>query len=213
MVGDGLELLHQLPRWCRAECLTYNPIEVAERLAGDEGFAYAPLLFGYTNYSRQGYRPHRLRYIDMPVRAPGQRRPARCSVVPGWPLWRRRPRFTQAIDFAFWVAGREAQCGVYFDGGGQPGHAAAWDDDRLNAATLDFFRGTRATLEGAWMRPRQAGFVDFQDAVSPLVTACLRGDLTDDDLIAALDERARHWWTSGDREQPRLGQEVRGADH
>ena len=65
---------------------------------------------------------------------------------------------------------------MYFDGGGQPGHAAAWDDDRLNAETWDFFRGTRATLEGAWVRPREVGFPDFQDEIAPLVTACLAAD-------------------------------------
>ena len=87
------------------ECLTLNPIEVAERLAEGDHYAYAPLLFGYTNYSRPGYRAHRLRYVDMPVRAPV--RPDRCP--PGRGRYRRRGRSTQvpaAVDFAFWVAGR-----------------------------------------------------------------------------------------------------------
>ena len=60
----------------------------------------------------------------------------------------------------------------------------------MNAATWDFFTGTRATLEGAYVRPRLAGFVDFQDQASPLVTATLRRELTDADLVRRLDELA-----------------------
>ena len=97
---------------------------------------------------------------------------------------------------------------MYFDGGGQPGHAAAWDDDRLNAETWDFFRGTRATLEGSWVRPREVGFPDFQDEIAPLVTACLRRQIDDDTLIRALDSAtARHLAPPEDRRV----EEVAGA--
>jgi multiple sugar transport system substrate-binding protein len=61
-----LDLMHRLaervPRWC----LAANPIEVAEALSGEERWSYTPLAFGYSNYSRAGFRPHRLRYVDMP---------------------------------------------------------------------------------------------------------------------------------------------------
>ena len=72
LVRECLDLLHRLTGSVPPECLTLNPIEVAERLAEGDHYAYAPLLFGYTNYSRPGYRPRRLRYVDMPVRAPGE---------------------------------------------------------------------------------------------------------------------------------------------
>ena len=50
--------------------------------------------------------------------------------------------------------------------GGQPGHAAAWEDDAVNRAAADFYRATRQTLEGAWVRPRHDGYMHFQHAAS-----------------------------------------------
>jgi multiple sugar transport system substrate-binding protein len=193
VVEQCLALLHELTAAVPAECLTLNPIEVAERLSTGDHVAYAPLLFGYTNYARAGYRPHRLRYVDIPVLTPGAAPAGSLLGGAGIAVVAATRRPEEAVDFAFWVAGAEAQTGVYFDGGGQPGHALAWEDDRLNRETGDFFRGTRATLEGAWTRPRAVGFVDFQDTIAPLVTDCLAGRLDDASLVEALDAAsARH---------------------
>jgi multiple sugar transport system substrate-binding protein len=94
----------------------------------------------------------------------------------------------EALEYAFWLDSAAVQSGVYFDGGGQPGNAVAWDDDRTNAETLDFFRATRATLEGAYLRPRHRGYIALQDAASPLVTRALEGGLTDDQLVEQLND-------------------------
>ena len=96
----------------------------------------------------------------------------------------------EAIAHAFWLDSPAVQAGAYYDGGGQPGHALAWESDRLNADSLDFFRGTRATLEGAYVRPRSAAYMHLQDTVSPLVTAALTGELSDAALVARLNEAA-----------------------
>ena len=80
------------------------------------------------------------------------------------------------------------QSSAYFDGGGQPGNAEAWEDDRTNAETLDFFRGTRATLEGAYLRPRTATYIELQDRASPLVTAALAREITDAQCIRQLND-------------------------
>ena len=95
-----------------------------------------------------------------------------------------------ARAFAFWVASSKTQRGVYYDAGGQPGNAAAWSDERLNADSLDFFSGTRATLEGAYLRPRFVGYIEFQDRVSGWVTAALRGEIGDAALIARMHDAA-----------------------
>ena len=66
MLTRAMELLTRLARLVPAENAGFNPIQVADVLAESDTFAYAPLLFGYTNYSRAGYRSHRLQYIDIP---------------------------------------------------------------------------------------------------------------------------------------------------
>jgi len=81
----------------------------------------------------------------------------------------------QAIDFTYWIAGGDIQKGLYAASGGQPGHADAWEDDAVNAATADFYRGTRATLEAAWVRPRYDGYMTFQQSASDRINAGLTG--------------------------------------
>jgi multiple sugar transport system substrate-binding protein len=184
----ALDLLHRLAELVPPDCLTQNPIQVAEALAAGDRWCYAPLLFGYTNYSRAGFRTHRLRYTDIPMinGALGGSLLGGAGIA----VSARSARLEAARRFAFWVASADVQRGAYFDGGGQPGHGAAWDDDRLNAETLDFFRGTRATLEAAYLRPRFHGYLEFQDTASPWVTATLRGELTDTELLRRLDAAA-----------------------
>jgi multiple sugar transport system substrate-binding protein len=183
-----LDLMHRLTERVPGWCLSANPIEVAEALAADDRWSYAPLLYGYSNYSRAGFRAHRLRYTDMPA---GPRGVAGSQLGgAGVAVSARAGDVDAARAYALWVASPAVQAGVYYDAGGQPGYAPAWDDDRLNADSWDFFRGTRQTLEQAWVRPRTAGYIAFQDTVSPWVTATLQGELTDAELLRRAGELA-----------------------
>jgi multiple sugar transport system substrate-binding protein len=181
----ALALLHELFELVPRDNLEFNPIQVADALATGDRWAYSPLLFGYTNYSREGFRPHRLRYVDIPASALGV-----CGSLLGGAgiAVSARTRFLpEARAHAFWLASAEVQAGVYFDGGGQPGNSVAWEDDRTNAETLDFFRGTRATLEGAYLRPRSVNYIGLQDRLSPLVSRALTGEISDADCVAQLN--------------------------
>jgi multiple sugar transport system substrate-binding protein len=180
----ALALLHRLADLVPERNLADNPIEVAEQLSRGDQWAYAPLLFGYTNYSRTGFRAHRLRYVDIPA---GPQGPVGSLLGgAGLAVSAQSRQQEAARAFAFWVASADVQRGVYFDGGGQPGNRLAWEDERTNRETWDFFRGTRATLEQAYLRPRSTRYLDFQDTVSPLVTAALMGEITDRQLIATM---------------------------
>ncbi|MBB6627715.1 extracellular solute-binding protein [Nocardioides sp. KIGAM211] len=183
-----LDLMHRLAERVPDWCLAANPIEVAEALSAGDTWSYAPLAFGYTNYSRAGFRPHRLRYVDIP-RGP---RGVAGSLLggAGVAVSAHASDLDAARAYALWVASPEVQAGVYYDAGGQPGYAPAWDDDRLNADSWEFFRGTRQTLEQAWVRPRYAGYIEFQDTTSPWVTAALRGEITDAELVRRMSEQA-----------------------
>ena len=197
MPGDGeflpeaaglaaLERLHEFAALVPADNLEANPIQVADALAEGDRFAYSPLLFGYTNYSRTGFRANRLRYIDIPTGSRG----VRGSLLggAGIAVSARSPNRAAAIDHAFWLASAPVQAGAYFDGGGQPGNSVAWDSDSTNHVTLDFFRGTRETLEGAYLRPRHPRYIELQDAASPLVTRALRGEITDVAAIRTMND-------------------------
>ena len=152
-------------------------------------------MYGYSNYSRAGFRPHRLKYVDMPS---GPRGVSGSQLGgAGVAVSARSRDLAAARAYALWVASPDIQSGVYYDAGGQPGYASSWEDDRLNEDSWDFFRGTRATLEGAWVRPRTAGYMEFQDTVSPWVTEAMAGRLTDTELVRRAVELAERLLVAG----------------
>jgi multiple sugar transport system substrate-binding protein len=61
VIGDNvgqcaLERLRQLSQCSLPEASTMNPIAIWERMSSSNDVAYSPLAFGYSNYSRVGYR-------------------------------------------------------------------------------------------------------------------------------------------------------------
>jgi multiple sugar transport system substrate-binding protein len=190
-LAEAMETLRRLAALVPEACSAWNPIQTADALSSGDRFAYAPLLYGYTNYSRAGFRPHGLKYTDIPASREGVRGAILGGAGIAVSAFTKHPE--QAIDHAFWLDSAPVQEGVYFDGGGQPGNAVAWDSDRTNAACLDFFRGTRATLEGAYVRPRFVHYIELQNTLSEFVTEALLGRLTDDQLCERLDEGVAEW--------------------
>jgi multiple sugar transport system substrate-binding protein len=180
-----LEDLHRLADLVDPACLEENPIQIAERLAGDDRWCYAPLAFGYTNYSRAGFRRHRLAYVDMPAGIGGVR--GSCLGGAGIAVSAQTRHPEAAVEHALWLASGDVQRGVYYAAGGQPGHLAAWEDDALDEDALAFFRNTRRTLEGSWVRPRFDGWLDIQDQAGLLINRALRREISDEACLAAAD--------------------------
>jgi multiple sugar transport system substrate-binding protein len=158
-----IRLAERVPAWCAGA----NPIDVAEVLATTDDHAVAVALFGYTNYSRVGFRAHRITYDDIPSfdgRASGSELGGAGIAVSSAT---EHPELAVAI--ALTLAGGEVQSGPYTAGGGQPGNLHAWRSDARNAETANFFRNTLRTLERAWVRPRVLGWPDLQLAISHVV--------------------------------------------
>jgi len=157
-------------------CLSLDPIGIYEWMGRTaEAPAYSPFGYGYTNYSREGYCPFPLDFAD----APGLRGNDPSGTVlggAGISVSASSTHRNVAADYAFWIAGATCQEGMYFDSGGQPGNAVAWESDRCNAACRNFFRATRRTLDTAWLRPRYDGYMGFQESAGDIVHAFLRGD-------------------------------------
>jgi multiple sugar transport system substrate-binding protein len=148
------------------QCLAIDPIAVFEAMAQpDARIDCVPLIYGYVNYAWQGFRPVRLGFADIP-RFQGHGPVGSALGGTGIAVSARTAHPKEAFDFAVWVADAEAQRGSFAAAGGQPGHAAAWEDAAVNATAGDFYRATRATLEGAWVRPRHDGYMPFQHAAS-----------------------------------------------
>lgn len=163
---EAVERLRTLMRLVDPVCQEQDPIAAFDEMANPASrVACAPLIFGYVNYAWEGFRPVRLRFADIPS-FPGHGPRGAVLGGTGMAISARTAHAREALEFALWSAEPATQAGVYAMAGGQPAHPAAWESTEVNAKAGDFYRATRKTLEGAWVRPRHDGYMPFQDAGS-----------------------------------------------
>ncbi|MEH3158122.1 MAG: extracellular solute-binding protein [Sphingomonas taxi] len=152
---------------------TQDPIAVLDAMgAADSSVAVAPYIYGYVSYARADFRAARIAFADLAPLGPDGLAGSALGGT-GLAVSARSAHVAEARAFALWVASGAVQSGLYADHGGQPAHDAAWRDPAVNAAAGDFYTGTRATLDAAWLRPRHAGYMRFQDEASQLIDAAL----------------------------------------
>lgn len=173
---EVLEMIGEIAALVDPLCIEMDPIAVSERMAAEGSrIACSPLIYGYVNYAIDGFRPHRLVFANIP--AAGKEGVVGSALGgTGIAVSAFSAHQSEAIDFAYWIASADVQRGPFAAAGGQPGHDAAWVDNTVNAATGNFYRGTRDTLEGAWVRPRHDGYMAFQQAASERINQFLTGE-------------------------------------
>lgn len=179
---EALEQLVTIARLVPDSCLSMNPIDVLERMSSDEQLVYAPLVYGYVSYARDGFREARIEFGNIP-QVCGSALGGTGIAVSARSLSREA-----AVEVAFDLASSETQRGLYASHGGQPVHLAAWDDDVVNKQSHDFYRNTRATLDASYVRPRFDGYVAFQEAAGKLVVLAIRRELSIASAVARLNE-------------------------
>jgi multiple sugar transport system substrate-binding protein len=164
--SEVFETMREIAALVEPACFEMDPIAVSERMAETNSrIVCAPLIYGYVSYAVDGFRANQLAFADIPV--VGSNGPIGSALGgTGIAVSAFSKARDAAIDFAYWVASGDVQRGPYAAAGGQPGHAAAWEDQTVNEATGNFYRDTRATLQGAWVRPRHDGYMAFQQAAS-----------------------------------------------
>ena len=187
VAAAACEQLRALMQLIDPQCMTLDPIAVFEAMAQPRSrIDCVPLIYGYVNYAWADFRAVRLGFADIP-RLEGRGPIGSALGGTGIAVSARTAHPTEAFDFAVWVADAEAQRGPFAAAGGQPGHAAAWEDDTVNATAGDFYRATRATLEGAWVRPRHDGYMAFQHAASLRLNAGLQTGQGGREIVQALN--------------------------
>ncbi|RRY13405.1 extracellular solute-binding protein [Brucella anthropi] len=192
-VEDGsqaFEQLREITSLVKPECFGMDPIAVFEEMAKPESeIACSPLIYGYVNYAMRGFRERLIRFADIPAGAAGVAGSALGGTGIAVSALSKHPE--AAIDFAYWIASGDVQKGLYAASNGQPGHADAWEDDIVNSSTSDFYRDTRATLEGAWVRPRHDGYMPFQEAASERINKGLLDNEKAEVVVADLNRLFR----------------------
>lgn len=171
-------------------CFGLDPIAALDAMTESDDFACCPLVYGYVSYALAGFRPRRLAFAD--IACVGSSGPLG-SVLGGTGIAvsARSEQREAATRFAYWITSAEIQRGPYAGAGGQAGHGAAWRDGAVDAAANGFYLGTRATLEGAMLRPRHDGYMAFQDKASRLATDLLRARAPAKRIVAEINRLAR----------------------
>nr|MDJ0701627.1 extracellular solute-binding protein [Woeseiaceae bacterium] len=162
----ALDRLKMLADRVPAEFFDLNPIRTLEYMSRSDEYAYAPWTYGYSNFSRPGYAPNLLEFgdvIGIEADSPGATMLGGAGLAISAEC--RYPDIAKA--FLEFTGSAAIQNGIYFESGGQPGHRSAWTNPSLDNQCSGFFSRTLPTLDRAFVRPRYAGYLDFQD------TACL----------------------------------------
>ncbi len=156
----ALDILVDLLAVAHPDSKDMDPINMLDRMCQSDDIIYSPLVYGYSNYAREGYAKYLVKFADMPS-AVGEPKGSMIGGV-GLAISTKCKNIEAALEFMKFVAPSSAQKGLLFDAGGQPGHREAWQDERVNEISNNFFAGTLKTLDLGSMRPRFAGYVDFQ---------------------------------------------------
>lgn len=181
---EVLEFMVELSALVPDFCATSNPIDIAERLSGEDAYAYGICMYGYSNYSHKGFRKHRLVYEDVPS-FDGQASGSQLGGA-GVAISSKSKNPQAAATAAILLSMPEIQATTYGLAGGQPGNLAAWKNGALNDHTLNFFRNTLRTLERAWVRPRVLGWPDVQYQSSLVIHRALTSKQVNASVVAEI---------------------------
>ena len=185
-----LEFMVELATLVPDFCSQKNPIDIAEILSDSDDYAYGICMYGYSNYSRDGFRKKKLIYDDVPSfdgRATGSQLGGAGIAVSS-----AATNPEAAARAAVLLSLPEIQATTYGHNGGQPGNLVAWKDNALNDVSGNFFRNTLRTLENAWVRPRVLGWPDVQFQSSLVIHKVLiEGKVSKSDVeeIASMYEK------------------------
>ncbi|MHB1957128.1 MAG: ABC transporter substrate-binding protein, partial [Sulfobacillus sp.] len=184
---QALELLKELISLCPPAVFSWNPIRVYEFMTRTDEALYCPFAYGYSNYARPGYARRALTFADTVTL--GQSGHLRTTLGgAGLAVSKRCQDLESVVEYVQYVASPECQKTIYLESGGQPGHRDAWLDEEANRRTGQYFRSTLPALDRAYLRPRNDGYLHFQDQAGEPVQRFLQHG---GDAAQVLDELNR----------------------
>ena len=185
-----LEMMKEVVKYLPKECLQMDPIQTCEYMSENNDIFYCPYIYGFSNYSRNGFKKNVLFFsnvMDLEGNGPIGTQLGGTGIA----VSNASPFKKEAFQYAFWVASAECQKDIYYKNGGQPGNAIAWEDKIINEETNNFFYNTRATLEGAWVRPKYNGYMKFQDLSGDIINDFLKNNLKEEVIYDKLNYEFR----------------------
>ncbi|WP_281888662.1 ABC transporter substrate-binding protein [Paenibacillus sp. YYML68] len=162
-----LELLASLMPVLHPQSVHCDPIDMLNRMGTTDELVYVPLIYGYSNYAREGFRPHVTSFTNIPSSS-GKPSGSMIGGV-GLAISSKCKYPEVAARFAEMTASPQFQRSTFFLRDGQPGHRTAWLDSKVNRLSGGFFEQTLDTLMYGSMRPRFDGYIAFQEQAGHLI--------------------------------------------
>ncbi|MGB3151908.1 MAG: extracellular solute-binding protein [Maribacter sp.] len=160
----GIKVLDELKRhldYLHPQSMHWNPIQILDVMGEGDELIYAPFLFGYTNYSREGYKKHIVHFGNSPTNPETDVSTILGGV--GLAISTHCEHKELASAYISYVADAETQNGIYTENGGQPGNLKAWQSKTNNILCHNFFDNTIKTMYQAYVRPQHMGWNAFQE--------------------------------------------------
>jgi multiple sugar transport system substrate-binding protein len=175
-----------------------DPIAILEHMARTDDVRLCPLIFGYVNYTKPATDRHAITFADAPAAARGGSTGStlggaglgistRCQITP------------ELRDHLRWLVSADAQCDTIPRNSGQPSRRSAWLDGAINRDAGGFYLATAKTLEHAYVRPRYAGYIAWQNKASAFLRTALASGLDGRAVIRELN--STHRQSIGDQQR------------
>jgi len=175
--------LRDLLALCPREALDWNSIALHDVMVARDDLVFCAAVYCYATYAEADQR-RPLRFHDFP----GPSGP-RGSTIGGTGLGiSAHCAYPEAaLTYARFASTAAAQSAFALHHG-QPARVECWTDLEINARFGGCYRDTMRTMEGCWIRPRFAGYLDFQAKAGDLIEHHLRGELNERDLLDRLQK-------------------------
>ncbi|MCC6304488.1 MAG: extracellular solute-binding protein [Rhodobacteraceae bacterium] len=197
ILRTALSLLRELAALAHPACPGLNPIGLCQHMMDRNDIVHVPVVYGYLTYAETDLaRP--LRFAGFP----GPAVPHAAGTIlggTGLGITRSCREPEAAARFLHFLASPEVQSAVIGGHHGQPATTASWTEGALDRRFGGAFSGTRPTMEGAWVRPRFAGYIPFQAEAGRLVAAHLAGEIDEPALIERMEAAWRQAGSAASR--------------
>jgi len=166
-VAAAVERIQHLAWLSNPVCRTYNPIELLDHMSQHDDIIASPAIFGYVNYSIEGFRSHLLSFQGLPCGSRAILGGAGIAVS----AFSADPALS--VSTVMKLTSSAVQCGWYASHGGQPAHRAAWLDPKVDQSANGFFSNTLDTIDRSFLRPRWPGFIEMSKRSSTVLKAAV----------------------------------------
>ena len=184
--SNALDEIKRHLEYIHPESMSWNPIQILDRMGDGDEIVYVPYLFGYTNYSRDDYCNNKVHFTNSPSNPQHEISTILGGV--GLALSANSKNVNIAVQFIDFVASSEIQEGIYTQAAGQAGNLKAWESQTNNELCANFFSNTMKTMQNAYVRPQHPMWNSFQEKGADLLHAGVLKNIDSVILMKELNE-------------------------